>query len=89
MAERHEAGHLVPSPTLKPGGTWEVGFFKGGKELALVMVSDATGRSPSPGPATRSPGRWPAATPGAFGRKVNAPYVWLPLCAIFFFGLLD
>ena len=27
--------------------------------------------------------------PGAFGRKVNAPYVWLPLCAIFVLGLLD
>ena len=26
---------------------------------------------------------------GAFGRKLNAPYVWLPLCAIFVLGLLD
>ena len=25
---------------------------------------------------------------GAFGRMVNAPYVWLPLCAIFLLGLL-
>jgi hypothetical protein len=27
--------------------------------------------------------------PGAFGRTLNAPYVWLPLCAMFFLGLLD
>ena len=27
--------------------------------------------------------------PGAFGRKINAPYVWLPLCAFFLLGLLD
>ena len=27
--------------------------------------------------------------PGAFGRMVNAPYIWLPLCAIFVLGLLD
>ena len=26
---------------------------------------------------------------GAFGRKLNAPYVWLPLCAIFVLGLFD
>jgi hypothetical protein len=27
--------------------------------------------------------------PGAFGHKLNAPYVWLPLAAIFLVGLLD
>jgi hypothetical protein len=27
--------------------------------------------------------------PGAFGRMINAPYVWLPLCAIFILGLFD
>src|SRR3954447_4103107 len=27
--------------------------------------------------------------PGAFGQMINAPYIWLPLCAIFVLGLLD
>jgi hypothetical protein len=27
--------------------------------------------------------------PGAFGRHISAPYIWLPLCAIFVLGLLD
>src|SRR5262249_56913305 len=27
--------------------------------------------------------------PGAFGRLINAPYIWLPLCGIFVLGLLD
>jgi hypothetical protein len=26
---------------------------------------------------------------GSFGHRLNAPYVWLPLCAIFLVGLLD
>ena len=26
---------------------------------------------------------------GAFGRKLNAPYIWIPLCLIFVAGLLD
>ncbi len=90
VRERQENGHLVPSPTLKPGGTWEVGFFRGQSELALVMVSDADRRrSPSPGPATRSHGRWPAAIRAPSAARSTRPYVWLPLCAIFFFGLLD
>ena len=47
------------------------------------------GRSRSRGPATRSRGAWRAGYDGAFGRKLNAPYVWLPLCAIFLIGLFD
>jgi hypothetical protein len=27
--------------------------------------------------------------PGAFGRKLNAPYVWLPLCALFLLPFID
>ena len=27
--------------------------------------------------------------PDQFGHKLNAPYVWIPLAAIFFFALLD
>ena len=26
---------------------------------------------------------------GAFGRTLNAPWIWLPLCAIFLVGLFD
>ncbi len=29
------------------------------------------------------------ATRGAFGHKLNAPYVFLPLCALFLLGLVD
>ena len=39
----------------------------------------APGRCASRGPATRSPGRWRAATRAQFGHKLNAPYVWIPL----------
>ncbi len=89
IAERQANGHLVPSPTLKPGGTWEVGFFKGDRELALVMVSDATGQITESWTGYQVAWQMARGYPGAFGRKVNAPYVWLPLCAMFLFGLLD
>ena len=34
---------------------------------------------------------WPMARgyPGAFGRKVNAPYVWIPLCVLFLLPFFD
>ena len=35
------------------------------------------------------PGRWPAATTGAFGRKVNSPWVWIPLCILFVVPFVD
>ena len=89
IAERQENGHLVPSPTLKPSGTWEVGFFKGDKELALVMVSDSTGQITESWTGYQVAWQMARGYPGAFGRKINAPYVWLPLCAVFLLGLLD
>ena len=44
-------------------GNWEVAYFADDEEVALVIVDphDAA-RCASRGPATRSPGRWPAAT---------------------------
>jgi hypothetical protein len=89
VAERQRNGHLVPSPTFKPEGRWEVGFFRGGKELALVIVSDSTGQITESWTGYQVAWQMARGYPGAFGRKVNAPYVWLPLCALFLFGLLD
>jgi hypothetical protein len=89
IAERQKNGHLVPSPTLKPGGTWEVGFFKGDTEVALVMVSDATGQITESWTGYQVAWQMARGYPGAFGRKANAPYVWLPLCALFLLCLLD
>jgi hypothetical protein len=81
-------GTLVPSPTLKDG-RWEVGFFKGDDELALVIVDAGTGAILESWTGSQVAWSMARGYPGAFGRKVNAPYVWLPLCAFFLLGLLD
>lgn len=82
-------GSLIPSPSLKDTGNWEVGFFHGGKEVALVVVNDASGKVTESWTGYQVAWQMARGYAGAFGRKVNAPYVWLPLCAIFLFGLLD
>ncbi len=81
-------GNLVPSPTLK-NGRWEVGFFKGDRELALEIVDAETGAILESWTGYQVAWSMARGYPGAFGRKVNAPYVWLPLCAFFLLGLLD
>jgi len=82
-------GKLLPSPTLKPSGRWEVGFFRGNEELALVVIDAQTGAVLESWTGYQVAWSMARGYPGAFGRKVNAPYVWLPLCAFFLLGLLD
>ena len=73
----------------EPGSNWEVRFFVGEEVEALVVVEpvDALVREEWTGDQIA----WTMARgyEGAFGRTLNAPWVWIPLCAIFFFGLLD
>lgn len=71
------------------GADWEVRFFVGDQVEALVIVNPvgATVREQWTGDQVA----WTMARgyPGAFGRTLNAPWVWIPLCVIFFCGLFD
>jgi Peptidase propeptide and YPEB domain len=70
-------------------GLWEVGFFTGGKQVVQVVVDPASGRVLESWTGYQVDWRMARGYPGAFGRMLNAPYIWLPLCAIFVLGLLD
>jgi hypothetical protein len=87
-AEQAKWGHLKPSATTKDT-TWQVGFYKGDRELVLVVVDDATGAITESWTGYQVAWQMARGYPGAFGRKINAPYVWLPLCALFVCGLWD
>jgi hypothetical protein len=81
---------LVPSASKNPGtGLWEVGFFLGSKEVVQVVVNPLGGDIVESWTGYQVLWRMARGYPGAFGRHINAPYVWLPLCAIFVLGLLD
>jgi hypothetical protein len=68
----------------EPGG-WQVSVFvpRGREELAQVLVDDRTGRVREAWTGVQV--AWPMARgrPGAFGRSVNAPVVWVGLCVLF------
>jgi hypothetical protein len=82
--------NLEPSASRNEGtGLWEVGFFTGGDEVVQVVVDPNTGNIVESWTGYQVAWHMARGYPGAFGRRVNAPYIWLPLCAIFFLGLLD
>jgi hypothetical protein len=70
-------------------GDWEVGFYRNDEELVQVVVDDQSGEVEESWTGYQVAWRMARGYAGAFGRKLNAPYVWLPLCAIFVLGLLD
>ncbi len=87
-AEQHP--DLSPSANRSEStGLWEVGFFTGGNEVVQVVVHPATGEILESWTGYQVAWRMARGYPGAFGRMINAPYIWLPLCAIFVLGLLD
>jgi hypothetical protein len=68
---------------------WEVGFFADDEQLVQVVVDDQSGEVEESWTGHQVAWRMARGYDGAFGRKLNAPYVWLPLCAIFILGLFD
>jgi hypothetical protein len=87
-AEQHP--DLSPSASRNSGtGLWEVGFFTGGKEVVQVVVDPNTGKVVESWTGYQIAWHMARGYPGAFGRMINAPYIWLPLCAIFVLGLLN
>jgi len=88
IEEKREHPELGPSAALKEGH-WEVAYFEGGDELALVLVDAHSGKVLESWTGYQVAWKMARGYSGAFGHKLNAPYVWLPLCAIFLLGLVD
>ena len=90
VAASEQHPDLSPSASRNPGtGLWEVGFFTGGKEVVQVVVDPNNGNVVESWTGYQVAWRMARGYPGAFGQMINAPYIWLPLCAIFVLGLLD
>jgi hypothetical protein len=86
--ERGENGKLTQSASMVDGN-WEVAYFAGGAEVALVIVDPQTGHVRESWTGDQIAWKMARGYSGAFGHKLNAPYVFLPLCAIFLLGLVD
>jgi hypothetical protein len=72
-------------------GNWQVSWFSRGKtqkEVIQVYVSDSTGLVTQVWTGFQVAWTMARGYPGAFGRRVNALYVWLPLCLAFMLPFL-
>ena len=81
-------GELAPTATLDEGN-WQVAYFADGDEVALVLVDAASGEVEESWTGYQVSWKMARGYSGAFGHKLNAPYVFLPLCLIFLIGLVD
>jgi hypothetical protein len=79
----------------KGGGRWQVSWFTRARrgtprrEIAQVAVDDRSGAVLEAWTGFRVAWTMARGYDGAFGRKVNAPYVWIPLLVAFVLPFLD
>jgi hypothetical protein len=85
---RAERG-LDPSAYTRGAGRWQVSFFRAKREIVQVHVDDRSGRIVEQWSGDQVAWRMARGYAGAFGRKLNAPYVWIPLCLFFLMPFLD
>ncbi|HZE06093.1 MAG TPA: hypothetical protein VE127_12760 [Solirubrobacteraceae bacterium] len=86
--QAHLRGHprWTPYEYTKGPGQWQVSWFSATrpqKEMMQVYVSDATDRVTQVWTGFQVAWTMARGYPGAFGRQVNAWYLWIPLCILF------
>jgi Glycosyltransferase family 87 len=75
---------------LKGPTRWQVSYFSHkGKEIGQVIIADVDGRVLEQWTGFQVAWTMARGYPGAFGRHVNALYIWLPLCVLFLVPFVD
>ncbi|HSR95201.1 MAG TPA: glycosyltransferase family 87 protein [Solirubrobacterales bacterium] len=88
IGERAKNPRLTHSASMVEGH-WEVAYFAGDEEVALALVDPKSGEVTESWTGYQVLWKMARGYSGAFGHELNAPYVFLPLCALFLVGLLD
>ncbi len=88
-AELAKHDHPTHRAFAKGPGRWQVSWYAGGKEIGQVLVDERTGRAIEVWTGPQAAWQMARGLPGAFGRKVNSPAVWIPLMVLFFLPFFD
>ncbi len=89
VAEKEKRGRLQPTAYTNGSGRWQVSYFQAKFERAQVAIDDRSGWVLEAWTGPQVAWRMARGEPGAFAGKVNAPYVWIPLCVLFLLPFLD
>jgi hypothetical protein len=89
VREQRRAGPLEPTAYTKGAGRWQVSFVRRGDEIVQVQIDDESGAVLEQWTGHQVAWTMARGYEGAFGRKLNAPYVWIPLCVLFLLPFVD
>lgn len=95
VRDEHDAAALAASSDLRAQPytqgpcRWQVSFFDGDEEVARVAIDDRTGSVLEAWRDQRVGSELARGYEGAVAQKVNAPYVWIPLCLLFLLPFID
>jgi hypothetical protein len=91
--ERYPAGTLTKEGEFDPDtATWEIKVWSSlpdAGQVVLAEVEDSSGRVTEAWTGPQVAWKMARGHDGAFGRKINELWIWLPLCAVFLVGLAD
>ena len=88
-AERKRHDDFRPAAYTRGPNRWQVSWFDGDREVAQARVDDSFGAVVEAWTGHQVAWSMARGYEGAFGRKLNAPYVWIPLCILFLAPFLD
>lgn len=88
-SERVRHREFRPTAYTRGPGRWQVSWFEDGREVAQARVDDDFGVVLEAWTGHQVAWSMARGYEGAFGRKLNAPYVWLPLCLLFLMPFVD
>lgn len=91
--DRYPADGLTEQADLdEDSGVWTVKVWSDlpdAGQVALAKVDDASGAVTEAWTGPQVAWKMARGYDGAFGRKINEPWIWLSFCALFFLGLAD
>ena len=88
--ERGRHRRFAPTAYTRGPGRWQVSYFDSEvREVAQVRVDDATGAILEEWTDEQVAWTMARGYEGAFGRKLNSPWMWIPLCVMFLAPFVD
>ena len=80
---------LVAIAYTRGPGRWQVSYWQGRKERVQVSIDDGTGAVLEQWTGPQVSWRMARGYEGQFGRKLNAAYIFIPLCVLFLLPFVD
>jgi len=86
---RARGRRLRPTGYTKGPGRWQVSYFEGRDEVVQVQVDDRSGAIVEQWGGHQVAWTMARGYEGQFGHSLNAPWLWIPLCALFLAPFFD